>query len=338
LTRAEWCARFGGEIPAAVLQWLRPGPRATHVPCALEDGCRQPHRVVQEGRARWFAAPLEPDCESFDVAEDALETFSIDHERMCRAVGEAFGLDAITFDPCRTHSAVIRIGDVAGRPVPCFLVLASSCGDFTSACEGLAARNVGPFVSLAPCEDHVTTEVRTMLGMCDAAAAALTTVLKFDVAGALRLASRLSDVLPKSSAPATPARPTGKARLAQGNTWPHARPSNPTWADVSMTFQLQEVHIRFGTAQGSFDYRDIDGFTDRRGGKRPNRLWTLLRALAAKNGQLPWCKKAEDPVRVRTLADLNCLLCRFFEIPGAPFFRVARENRISSRLKIYIKS
>lgn len=117
-----------------------------------------------------------------------------------------------------------------------------------------------------------------------------------------------------------------------------ARPEQPKWSDVTLMIKLQQVFVRFGGSRASFDYRDIDGFTDRRGGKKPNRVWTMLRAFAMKQGVLPLPTKTADPVRVRTISDLERVLGRFFGIQESALERDLDARTVRCRFRLSFKT
>lgn len=337
LSLDEWHSRFGGEVPPAIMRWLRPGPPAHYVPCLHQDGCHQPHRLVRDRRGQWLAVPEEPDCESFLLTEDALSTLALDLPAACHEISETLGLDEPSFELVREYPHVVRIGQLGKRHAPCFLVFSSSARELAAACDHITARVPGPIFVLTTHAEHVTTDLCARLRGGGAAVAAFSGLLAFDAKGRLVATCKVATLLPSAGDPRAPAL-SARAAFSRGNTWPHARPARPTWADVSLTLQLQEVHIRFGESQGSFDYRDIDGFTDRRGGKRPNRRWALLRAFAMRDGLLPLPTKAVAPVRLRTLAELDAILRRFFGILEPAFERLAQEGVVRARPRVTAKA
>lgn len=64
----------------------------------------------------------------------------------------------------------------------------------------------------------------------------------------------------------------------------------------------------------------------------------MLRALTTKGGVLPLPTKTKDPVRVRTLADLDRVFCRFFGISERALDRDLVKRTVRTRFHVAIKA
>lgn len=334
LTPAEWAARFGGTIPAAIRRRLVSGPRARYVPCIHAEGCRQPHRVKRTPDGQWLAIPEAPDCEHFEITSAETETLRLDFAKLGRAIAAILDLQPTALEIAADHPHMMRFARQGKQGRPCFLVTSGTGAELATACDVIAAKYGGSACILAANEAHATESLRQITRLRGGTLLALGELVGFgedaDLFACAHLLDREPLPPPMSYAPLL----GGRARFSRGNTWPHARPANPRWSDITFMMQLQEVAITFGASQGSFDYREIDGFTDGRSGKRPNRLWHLLQAFARQRGTLPLPHKEEDPTRVRTLSELERVLERFFAIGTAPFDRDRAANAVTSKFKV----
>jgi len=207
-----------------------------------------------------------------------------------------------------------------------FLAFPLSANDALRIAHSLVVDAQGPFTLLVPTASVLSHAVSAALATHGATCTALADYFPATDGG-----------IHEPAAPLPQPPDQARADTHECNSWPHARPEHPKWADVTLAMELQQVFVRFGGSQASFDYRDIDGFTDRRGGKKPNRVWTMLRAFAMKQGVLPLPTKTEDPVRVRTLADLERVLCRFFGIQVPALDRDLDARTVRTRFRVAFK-
>jgi len=332
-----------GPHPAPAWQWrrlltidptecrflLRAAQLADAVPCPHACGCGQLHRIEEIFPGEFCAIPEADDCESAPILRDELAVYSLDATRLAAAVARALPLHP-EISPTGDTSGTIRLGVRADAASPVYLSFPLRPQSTVTLAHTLAASVRGPFTLLVPVADFLTHAAHEALAAHSATGAALAVLIRspFDAAWAvaeLPPTLRAPDTVTSKPAPA-PAPSIASRRL--GNTWSYARPENPTWRDVKLTLHSQEVAITFGPSQAKFDFRQIDGFTDQRGGKRPNRLWALLRAFALRDGVLSLPTKDDDPVRVRTLRELDTVLQRFFGLRSSAFSKLADEQRV----------
>lgn len=343
LTAREWAERFGGPVPTAFTRWFVPGPRARYVPCIHPEGCRHPHRATCGRDGQWHAIPESPDCETFEIAATDTDTTQLDLALVARDLAATASLEPTPVECLNGQSHVLLIGRIGKRGCPCFLALSASSADLATACDIVTAHHPGGSVVLAPNETHATETLRSLVRLRGGSLLALPEVVALDPRGELIPRAAIGERSPGIDFDRV--EPTsasahvlgGRTCFARGNTWPHARPDNPKWSDVILAMHPQELAISFGESQAKLDYRDIDGFTDHRGGKKPNRLWMLLLGFAMKDGILPLPTKSKDPVRVRTLADLDRVLCRFLGIKKSAFERDSLEQCVRVRFRLRYK-
>ncbi len=342
LTPQEWAARFRGPVPPAFARWFVAGPRARYVPCIHAAGCRQPHRVRRIRDGQCLAVPEAPDCESFEIAGPDTETTRLDRDRFARHLAATLRLESASVERVSGRVDVIRFARIGSSGSPCFVAFSSSAADLSAACDTITAQCPHGSLVLTPAESHATECLRSVMNLRRGCLLSLPEVTEFNSGGDLVARIDLSERLAQLTAEMWDAQSTpalgGRTRFARGNTWPHARPVKPAWSDVVFAMHPQEVAISFGESQAKFDYRNIDGFTDHRGGKKANRLWTLLRAFAMMDGVLPLPTKSEDPARVRTLADLDRVLCRFFGLRDPAFERDSAERQVRARFRLRLKT
>lgn len=321
--------QFLGPDPTECRFLRRTSQLADSVPCPHPCGCGQPHRVEEAWPGQFCAIPDAEDCESAPVSRDALAVYELHSHRLAATISRALGVRA-EISEVGDCACSMRLGLVTDKKTPLFLSFPTSAAEFIAVVHGLAASVRAPFTVIVPTTALLTHTVRTVLAAHAATGTALDRVMPSS-ASDLWVVAELP--LPTARlALETPASPQplagGIASRRLGNAWPHARPENPTWRDVKLTLHSQEVAITFGPSQAKFDFRQIDGFTDQRGGKRPNRLWALLRAFALRDGVLPLPTKDDDPVRVRTFRELDTVLQRFFGLRSSAFAKLADEQRV----------
>ena len=328
----RWQELLGAD-PAHSRFLRRTAQLADSVPCPHPCGCGQLHRVEEAWPGQFCAIPEAEDCESSPVSRDALAIYALHSRRLAVTVARALSLDA-DISEVGDCACSVRLGFVAETRTPLFLSFPTCSTEAVAVIHDLAAAVRGAFTVIVPTSTLLTHGVRTALAAHGATAAALDHVMPLSASDVwlfaeLQLPSApASPPLPAPAVPAAPPPTVGISARRHGNTWPHARPADPTWRDVKLTLHSQEVAVTFGPSQAKFDFRQIDGFTDQRGGKRPNRLWALLRAFALRDGVLPLPSKDDDAVRVRTLRELDTVLQRFFDLRSSAFEKLIEEDRV----------
>jgi len=302
------------------------------VPCPHPCGCGHVHRVEQIEPGDFCAIPQEEDCESAPVTRDELAVFELDVERFATVVAGVFAV-RLKIAPIGDAFGTHRIGTRSDGQSTVFVSFPSTAADALRVAHTLVADAQGSFTLLVPTADVLSHAVSACLATHGAMCAALADC--FAACGGDMCAPTAPLSLPPIPGTAANA---DRTETCDGNTWPHARPDRPKWSDVSLAMHLQRVVVRFGGTQASFDYRDIDGFTDRRGAKKPNRMWTMLRAFAARNGVLPLPTKTTDPVRVRTISDLDRVLGQFFGIQDSALERDLDARVVRTRFRVTFKT
>lgn len=321
--------------PAACRFLRRTAQLADSVPCPHACGCGQLHRIEEIFPGEFCAIPEAEDCESAYILRDDLAVYALDVARLAAAVVCALPIRPET-SPTGDTSGTLRLGMRADHASPVFLSFPSRPQSTVALAHTIAASVRGPFTLLVPVVEVLTHAAHEALAAHGATGAALAVLIPSPLDAAWAVAEL---PLPaQTRAPIfgveSPQQTSGVASRRLGNSWPHSRPASPTWTDLKLTLHSQEVSVVFGSAQAKFDFRQIDGFTDQRGGKRPNRLWALLRAFALRDGVLPLPNRDTDPVRVRTLSELDAVLQRFFALSTSAFIKLPEDQRVRCRFAV----
>lgn len=218
LTASEWQLRFSGPLPPTCATWLKPGPRATFVPCIHADGCGQPHRVHRlSDRKTWMARPEAPDCESFPLEPSAIETRQLNLDSLAHAIAHTLRLDSVALESLQNAPALFRLGHTGRNAVPSFLSVASGPAGVARAVASITLLQPGPVLIFVPLARHIPTATRATLRDRGGGLFALDEVVDLDARGQLIARKPLADLLPALAR----VRPTGVPRLLvpPGTPW-----------------------------------------------------------------------------------------------------------------------
>ncbi len=308
LTAAEWQARFSGPLPPTCAAWLKPGPRATFVPCIHADGCGQPHRVHRLGdRKTWLALPVASDCENFPLTDATVATHQLDLDSLVHAIAHALRLDSVALEHLQRRPALLRLGHTGRNHLPCFFSVASSPIEVARVVSSLALIHPGMLLLFVPLVRHIPTAIRTTL-RARGGLLALDEVLDLDARGQLIAIKPLADLLPSVAI----AKPAAVPRLIV--------PAGTPWRDIHLKIINGKTLIATHgsrTAEASAEQLgqvprdDPDNF-------RPG--WRTLVAFAAKHvltGDEPGLFPNASDFKNRR-ADVRAILRNFISISANP--------------------
>lgn len=316
---ASWRRLAGTDFPA-LAPFLRPRqePATTYASDEPEYGACVREVVVHAPDDVVAVCRCDRSCETLTLARADVVVYEMDLARLAAEVRPLLGITGHG-GPNRSEGLLrtFFLGDyepVAGHRFPAYLTVQNDADGFTSVVERLSARDVRPFLVVAPTAELVGPRCAEMLGARGSVALGLVDLVGIDERGRLatdalveRTLHGFRDRVIEAAAP--PQTRDGMAFFAT--------PPGSAWGDVALRFRDgHTVSVRVREERGIFSYAQM-GMASKKNAE-PTVQWTLLRSFARGNGLLTWQSPDATRENQKRRENLARDLGRFFRIDDDP--------------------
>ena len=316
---AEWRLMLGEGYDAARVLLRPQAELAASYPCPSPHPCTCHHQIVDHGNGNIVAVCRcdPPYCDTVRLTRADIVVYELNLAIICSTLAKGLSFDLL-HNHMPDQQRTIQIGidsPCAGYHYPVYLTIPCGQENFVNTVLSLVARNVNPFILIAPTNRMCTPVCMEILQSKKSLFLTLLDLLDVSDSGKLIINPSCKKTITEFHNALVPALHNSE------EAYPIAffpTPAGARWNDVRIRFlDGHSVSIWVRDKSGVYSFSQMG--MSKRNSAAPTAQWKLLEAFAEGRGVFDWENEQASRTQKKQKQLLSQALRDFFRIDGDPF-------------------